>query len=63
MSELGFVANRPNSQFWSDLKILYNMFESSYLEKQNENDMYVHLTFNYNKVIKNKNIKIEKEQI
>jgi hypothetical protein len=26
------------------------MFESSYLEKQNENDIYVHLTFTYNQV-------------
>jgi hypothetical protein len=31
-------------------KNVYNMFQSSYLEKQNENDIYVHVTSDYNKV-------------
>jgi hypothetical protein len=34
----------------SGRKSLYNMFEFSYLEKLNENDINVYLTFNYNKV-------------
>ena len=50
LSDKGSVADRPYSILSSGRKSLYNTFEFSYLEKLNENDINVYLTFNYNKV-------------
>jgi hypothetical protein len=50
LSDRGSVADIPYSILSSGRKSLYNMFEFSYLEKLNENDINVYLTFNYNKV-------------